>query len=89
VTGDAEKTNDRRQTHTKLGSSVLGAWKETHNSLVAFLLYYSLLSLCSFSLILQGLASLLFFKTLLLKSFLFFKVSFRRLALSRFLFLLS
>jgi hypothetical protein len=48
VTGDAERTNDRRQTCTKLGPEVLGTQMETHNSVIASFLYYSLLSLCFF-----------------------------------------
>jgi hypothetical protein len=38
--GDAERTEDRRQTCRKLGSGVLGAQMEMHNSLVAFLLLF-------------------------------------------------
>jgi hypothetical protein len=37
MTGDAERTNDRRQTCRKLGSGVLGTQMETHSSLIAFL----------------------------------------------------
>jgi hypothetical protein len=36
-----KRTNDR-QTCTKLGPGVLGAWMETHSSLVASFLLYSL-----------------------------------------------
>jgi hypothetical protein len=39
VTGDAERTKDRRQICRKLGSGVLGTGMETHSSLVAFFLY--------------------------------------------------
>jgi hypothetical protein len=60
VTGDAERTNDKRQTCRRLGSGVLDAQMKKHNSLVTSFLYYSLLLLHFFS---------LFFKTLLLKSF--------------------
>jgi hypothetical protein len=40
-----------------LGSGVLGAWMEMHNSFITSFLYYSLLLLCFFS---------LFFRVLLL-----------------------
>jgi hypothetical protein len=67
--GDAERTKDR-QTCIKLGPGVLGSQMEMHSSLIASLLLFT-----------QLLFSL--FKTLLLKSsFLFFKDSFLRLALS-------
>jgi hypothetical protein len=49
VTGDAERIQDR-QTDRKLGPGVLGAWMETHNSLIASFLYYSLHLLFFFSL---------------------------------------
>jgi hypothetical protein len=75
VTGNTERTNDRRHTCIKLGSGILGTWMEMYNSLITVFLYYSLLLLCFFSLL---------FKTFILlkTSFLFFKVSFLRLALS-------
>jgi hypothetical protein len=38
--GDAEMTNNRRQTCRKLGPGALGAQMETHSSLVAFLLFF-------------------------------------------------
>jgi hypothetical protein len=40
--GDAERTNDR-QAFIKLGPVVLDAQMETHGSLIASFLYYSLL----------------------------------------------
>jgi hypothetical protein len=81
VTGDAERTKDRRKTCIKLGSGVLGTHMEMPKSLITSFLYYSLLLLC-FS---------LFFKILLLKSFFFsiLKVSYLRLTLSHVFFNLS
>jgi hypothetical protein len=60
ATEDSERTQDT-QTDRKLGPGVLGAQVETHNSLIASFLYYSLHLLCLFSLS-------LFFKALLLYS---------------------
>jgi hypothetical protein len=58
MTGDAERTKDRRQTCKKPRSGVLGTQKEMHNSLVTSFFFSSfLLLLCCLS---------LFFKTLLL-----------------------
>jgi hypothetical protein len=51
ATGDAEKTNDRRQSW---GTDVLGTQMETHNSLITSFLYYSLLLLCFFFLSLKA-----------------------------------
>jgi hypothetical protein len=85
--GDAERTN---KTCTKLGPGVLGAGMETHSSLVAFLLLFSLLFFFSLSLFFKALLLKSLFKALLLKSsFLFFKVSFLRLALSHVFFSFS
>jgi hypothetical protein len=40
--GNAERTNDRRQTCRKLGPGVLGVRMETHSNLIASFLCYSL-----------------------------------------------
>jgi hypothetical protein len=60
VTGDAERTKDTRQTYRKLGSGVLGAWMETHNSLTTSF-FTSLLLHASF---LYSLKPYLFFYSL-------------------------
>jgi hypothetical protein len=71
--GDTERTKNRQtDIHAESWAGVFGAQMEMHNSLIAyFLLFFKALLLKSF------------FKTLLLNSFLFFKVSFLRLALSQ------
>jgi hypothetical protein len=82
--GDEEGTNDRQTDMHKVGvrcGGCLGGDAQLTHCL--FLLIFSFTLLLFSIFIISGLTPLQFFKTLLLKSsFLFFKVSFLRLALS-------